>query len=275
MDFDQVADEVYAAPRADFVAVRDARAKAATALGDDDLARRIRELRKPSVAAWLINRVARAHPDRITELSALSESLLAAHTSLAGADLRRLSHERRELVSALTGLVRDTARDVDQGMSDAVTRQVQDTFEAALADPAVAAEVRRGRLSGAVEPGGTALWLATPDAVHTKPKPRNGSKPPTKPADDHAEALRRAESEVTRTTADRDRATRTLSEAEHQHLAATDTVEDLRRQLDAARKREHDTAESARTARRAFDRAEHAASTAQRRLDNLRDRHDA
>ncbi len=64
-------DELYSLPREEFVAARDARAKEARSAGQRELATAIRVLRKPTVAAWLVNLLAREHPGEIRGLGQL------------------------------------------------------------------------------------------------------------------------------------------------------------------------------------------------------------
>ncbi|HKN98159.1 MAG TPA: hypothetical protein VJX10_13655, partial [Pseudonocardiaceae bacterium] len=70
-----VATELYGGPRDDFVAARSARAADARAAGDRELAKRINALRKPTVAAWLVNQMVRRYPDEMAELADLADEL--------------------------------------------------------------------------------------------------------------------------------------------------------------------------------------------------------
>ena len=59
MDLDEVADELYAVPPDEFVAVRKQRQDDARAAGNRTLAREIGALPKPTTAAWVANLLAR------------------------------------------------------------------------------------------------------------------------------------------------------------------------------------------------------------------------
>lgn len=277
MDFESVAEEVYTAAREDFVAVRDARARQARADGDDTLAGRIRELRKPSVAAWLLNHLARRYPDEITGLSTLNASLRAAHAALAGDELRRLSRERRDLIGRLNEFARATARETRQTLSESVARQVQDSFEAALTDSAAADIMRTGRLTSALEAGTSAGWLTStaqpePGKSGGQSAPRRGRAAAPAEADTRQRELGRARTRADRTASDRDVAARVLADADEHHIDAASAVEDLRQLLDNARRVERQTGDEARAARKSFDRADRAATAAQRELDELQRR---
>ena len=73
MDFEEAADAVYAAPAADFIATRNELAKQLKAAGNPLASTRLKALRKPTVAAWVANLVARKLPDQLDDLLALGD----------------------------------------------------------------------------------------------------------------------------------------------------------------------------------------------------------
>jgi len=146
MDLDSVAEELYGLPPDEFTAARDDAAKHAS---DPALKKAIKSLRKPTVSAHTVNQVARENPDEIDELLDLGDELRAAMTGDKG-DVRRLTEQRRELISSLV------AADLPAAVRDDVTA----TFEAATADPELGAAVRSGRL---VKPLRYAGFGAMPD----------------------------------------------------------------------------------------------------------------
>ncbi|MFC3448932.1 hypothetical protein [Amycolatopsis speibonae] len=150
MDFDEVADALYAGDPAEFVPVRNQRAKEAKAAGEPALAERIRALRKPTLAAAILNR--RAGSPELAELARLGDDLRKAHSALAGAELRKLTRRRQELVNRI---LQD-----ERSMSDPVTREVEATLEAVVADPEVAALALAGRLSSGTGSAGD-QWLTS------------------------------------------------------------------------------------------------------------------
>jgi len=157
MDLDSVSDELYAAKREEFTALRDERAKQARP--DRQLVDSIAGLRKPTVAAWLVNQVSRAAPEEIERLGSVGESMQVAHQRLAGAELRALSKERHEVIELLTKRAQWLARKAGYTFSDTAQRQVSDTFEAALGDERALEAIRAARLSTALAPGSPETWL--------------------------------------------------------------------------------------------------------------------
>ena len=140
---------LYAAPPDDFIPLRAEEVAKARSARNTALAAAISKLRKPTVAAWLVNRLAHQRPDLIDDLLALADELRSAQRELRGADLRDLSVRRRTTVAAL-------AKEAVRGAGPALRgnppmTEVEATFAAALADPDVAAAVQQGRLTKALE----------------------------------------------------------------------------------------------------------------------------
>ncbi|MDP9396180.1 MAG: hypothetical protein M3Q27_18750, partial [Actinomycetota bacterium] len=154
MELDEVADELYALDLADFTSTRTQREKAARAAGDRDLAQQIHALRKPSTAAWLLNRLARSHADEVRALLDVGRALREAQATLEGEALRELSRQRRQLVYALGQQVRAVGGQAGLKVSDDVAREVEQTLDAALADADVAAALAAGRLTAALQYAG-------------------------------------------------------------------------------------------------------------------------
>ncbi|RZU50260.1 hypothetical protein EV385_2027 [Krasilnikovia cinnamomea] len=151
MPGDHAADIVrrlYEAPPDGFVAARTAAVAAARQAGDREAAKRYAALRKPTVAAWLVNLLALRRPDLVDELVELSAALRSAQRDLHGDQLRELSTQRRRMVSALVSVARDLALAQDPALSGAKLplAEVETTLTAALSEPEIAAQVRSGRL---------------------------------------------------------------------------------------------------------------------------------
>jgi hypothetical protein len=136
-----VADRIYAVPATDFIAARDAEAKACA---DKELAKQVKALRKPSVAAWAVNLLVRREAAQIDQVLGLAESLRAAAESLDGEELRTLTRQRRQLTAALTQTARDLVREHDVRLTGAVADQVEGMLNAAMLDPVAAAVLRSG-----------------------------------------------------------------------------------------------------------------------------------
>jgi hypothetical protein len=147
VDLDSAAEELYGLPADDFAEHRSRLAAQAKAAGDKALAASIGKLRKPVLAAALVNELVRSEPAELDELSDLGEQMRTAHRELRGPELRTLSEQRQNLLHRLTELVRETAERNGRTVTEPVLTQVRGTFEAAIADEAAEAAVLSGRLT--------------------------------------------------------------------------------------------------------------------------------
>jgi hypothetical protein len=163
VDLDAAADELYGISPDEFIAHRTALVGDARKAGDRTLANEIGQLRKPTRTAWLANLLARSEADRIDELLDLGRQLQEAQRSSSATDLRRLSAGRRTTVDALTREAAELGKAAGYAASEGAVQEVSQTLQAALGDPEVAEQLRRGRLVQAASYGGFGP-VATPPA---------------------------------------------------------------------------------------------------------------
>jgi hypothetical protein len=152
--FDAIADELYELPPDEFVPARDDRVAAAKEAGDRGLARALGRLRRPTKAAWLANLLARHRTEQLDGLVALARGLAQAQQELDGGALRALSGQRHRVVAAMARDAGRLAARRGETVNDGLVREVAGILDAALADPAVAEEVRAGRLTKTVRYSG-------------------------------------------------------------------------------------------------------------------------
>lgn len=166
---EQVADRLYAAEPQQFVAARDEAVAQARASGDNAAAAAIAKLRKPTVAAWLVNLLALKRPQLISELLELGEHLREAQRRLSGEQLRKLAGQRRAVIASLVGQAQALAVEAQPDLHRAKlpVTEVESTLTAALADDNVAAQVRAGRLVKTVSYAG----FGEAPAPGAKPQP--------------------------------------------------------------------------------------------------------
>jgi hypothetical protein len=147
-DLADVVARLYSVPPEEFIAERDVAVDAAKRAGRRDLAVRIGKLRKPTIAAWLVNLLSHQRPDLIGDLLALGDELRDAQRELRGDALRELSLRRRATISALAREARELAVAAGRPVRDKLPlAEVEQTLTAALADAYVAGEVRAGTLT--------------------------------------------------------------------------------------------------------------------------------
>ncbi|MEU4599869.1 hypothetical protein [Nocardia sp. NPDC023988] len=230
MTIDDVAGELYGLDPADFVATRTERAAQARDDGDRELAKAVGALRKPTVAAWTVNLLARHAPKEIAALLDLGDALRSAQRQLSGDKLRALGAQRQQVVNAMTKRAGELAAEHDRPASEQVLREVGQTLTAALADPDVADQVRAGVLPATVtyDGFGPAGLVAITGGKGKAPAKKAR---PKKSAED-AEAARRAEAKQ-----ELDDAESGLAEAESAREEAEEAAERAKSELDEVEQR--------------------------------------
>jgi hypothetical protein len=251
-------DELYEVKPEEFTALRTKLAAAAKKAGDADSAKQISAARKPTMAAWVVNRLALRDHDIRTRLAGLGERLRDAHSSMDGERIRELSAEQRRLVDDVARAAFEEAELADP--TAALRDDVIGTLQAAIADPAVASRLGRlakaERWSGFGEFGDTAIVFTStrkPPAAREKPaeQPKRGDKRDDK-RDDKREKARAALAAAERARADADAA---LSELQSDLATAR-----LRR--DDARRRLKDAEDALAAAEDAYDKGKQASRDA-------------
>jgi hypothetical protein len=243
-------DELYAARPEDFTALRTKLAGDAKRSGDADAAKRITAARKPTTAAWVVNRLTIGDDDVPRRLKDLGERLRDAHAAMDGHRIRDLSAEQRRLVD---DLVRRAFEEAEMKSPPGALRDdVTGTLQAAVADPGVAD--RLGRLTkadtwaGFGEFGDTAIVSSPASRRKAEPK-QPAPKPATSEPPDEKEVAARREQQQARAA---------LAAAERAKAEADDALAELQSDLAAARLRHQDAERRLRDAERGLAWAEDA-----------------
>ena len=143
---ESVADRLYAIPPAEFVNARDEAVAAAKADGDRAAAKAIGALRRPTVAAWMVNLLALRSQDKLDQLFELGDEMRNAQSNLQGSQLRDLTSKRRKSVASLVNAAVTLAVKAGVAKPGLPTTEVEMTLAAALADEDIATDERSGRL---------------------------------------------------------------------------------------------------------------------------------
>ena len=194
------ADELYGLLPEEFTAARTAAVKTARDAGDRALATSLQSLRRPTVSAWSVNLLARQRRELVDQVVALGGSLREAQAMLRGEALRDLTKQRRQLVAAVTQEVRSLAAAEGQKLSDAAVRQVEETLQAAMADPTAAEAVRSGLLAQPLASTGleslAEVLAVPPDLLAADEPDEEREKPNLTVVRDQTRAVREAEQRV-------------------------------------------------------------------------------
>ncbi len=162
-------DRLYGLPLADFTKERDALARRLRGEGERDDAASVAELRKPVLAAWVVNRLVREHR---ADVEALVEAAAAIRAGKTDAD-ERFRGAADDLVRA----ARAVLAEADRRPTDAVLRDVATTLRAAAA--AEPDTLLAGRLTEPVEATG---FEAMAGAAPRRPPSRAAAREPKKKA---------------------------------------------------------------------------------------------
>ena len=226
---DQAAEELYGLPFDDFIAERNARAKALRKDGEKEAADEVAKLPKPSQVAWVANMLARSGAD---ELLDAGEALRKAQLGGGGREaLREATAAER---AAVDDLLKEGAK--LRNLSRDAADRLRALLHAVAGDEELRELFEAGRLVTEPEPGGAwpeGAFVAAPRTPKTK------KAAPAKPKESAAEKRKRETAE--RKAADRARkqAEREREAAERRKLerrlkAARDAADEAKRRLDAA-----------------------------------------
>ncbi|MER7584478.1 hypothetical protein [Kitasatospora sp. NPDC097691] len=244
--FDEIADTLYALAPADFTAARNARADEVKK-SDPQLAKRVRALHRPTLAAWAANLLAHRHGDLVGRLLDLGQELRDAQQHLAGDRLRTLTDRRRRLVRELTEQAQRDATTAGHPLGADAAADLDRTLSAALADPDAARALAAGRLTAALEPP---LWpgAAPLGAEPERPEPRLSAEE-RKGSAARPRTQARAEQEQEREQErEREQARSAVAAAERAEREAADRAAEAERELrraTSARRQAQDEAERA------------------------------
>jgi DNA repair exonuclease SbcCD ATPase subunit len=290
---DEIIHRLYEASPDGFVAARTTAVDDARKAGDKDTAKRLAALKKPTVAAWVVNLLALRRPDLIDELVQLAASLREAQRGLKGDALRTLTAQRRQVVSVLVGAARDLAQ-AEEPSIKLPLGDVEATLTAALAEPEIAAQVRTGRLIRAANYAGFGevpkprLRLVTDEALEEEAEaevePEAGTDAdvvefPQESAREKAAAERRRRErekrerdlkrELGTAQAAERRADKQLEKAEEAERDAGHQVEDLDAELAELERRRTEAQADVSRRKQARRTAEREAAAARRRVGDV------
>jgi hypothetical protein len=174
-------DRLYGLPLNEFTAARDEIAKRLRDEGERDLADEVKALRKPSVAVWLVNQLARDREVDIKRLLKAGEALGKAQASATRESFQQARADEQHALERLAS----AAREAGVG-PQAADRAIQTLRAASLTDEGRDL-LKRGRLIEELQPPGFEALTGMPSP------PRRAKQPALKPKDGK---LRKAREQV-------------------------------------------------------------------------------
>ena len=224
---DEAAGHLYGLPLEEFVAERDARAKALRKDGDKEAAADVGKLPKPSQVAWVANQLARAGADDLLDAGA---ALREAQLGGGGRDALR------EATAAERAAVEDLLKEAKglRKLSRDATDRLRALLHAVAGDEDLRGLFEAGRLVAEPEPGGAwpeGAFVAAP----RQPRPAKKGKPRESAAERRKrEAAERKAAERARKEAERSRAEAERRKLERRLKSAREAAAEAKRRLEAA-----------------------------------------
>ena len=145
---------LYAVEPVEFMAERKRLAAEAKAAGDAAACAEIGKLRKPSLAGWAVNLVARQAPRDVATLLDVGEKLRRAQSQLDMATLQALRPDRDAAVDGFVEAAVRVLADRGRELRGAVQQEVRDTAIAAIADAGAATVAASGQMVKALSYSG-------------------------------------------------------------------------------------------------------------------------
>jgi hypothetical protein len=164
-------DELYALPLEQFTKARNDLAARLRKAHQSEAAESVRSLRKPTLAVWSANRLARTQPDLVAELVAAGDHLRKVQQrALAGrepqAEVTSASGREREAIRALVAAART---ELGARATPQLLDRLSQTLRAAGVDPDAARDLAAGRLAEELH----AIGFGPLEAVTPRRRPKS------------------------------------------------------------------------------------------------------
>jgi len=245
---DEELDELYGAPLSEFVPVRNELARRLRSEGRKEEADQVAALKKPPVAVWAVNQLARRERRDVDRLLDVGHRLRAAHGETDPEKARKAFTAARDAEREALGRLTKAAADLLEQEQGAASQAMLDRVASTLRAGAVTEEGRellaRGTLTDELTTTGFELAAGlTPKAAATRPK--------------------RAKSDV-------GAARKALDEARSRQRDADRRVRDAQREVDDARRALESAEAALEEARAEAAEAATAAETASTELERAK-----
>jgi hypothetical protein len=265
---DRDVDALYGLQLGEFTQGRDELARRLSKEGKRKDANAVKALRKPTVAAWALNQIARRRAADVKRLLAAGKRLRKAHEALLRggnrAALQDASAAERELVDELARDATALAAEAGAASGATLDERIRNTLHAAALDEETAAELAAGRLvrdREAVGSFGEAAVAPRPakDTRSARRSEREDSK--------GTRALRRElERALAGVKADEQKARREHTRASRAAERAARSADDTQRRAEKAREALREARQHEKAAAADLQRAVRAVEAAERKL---------
>jgi len=283
-------DALFKLPLGEFTPARNALAASLKKAGQQAQADAVKELPKPSVAAWVVNQLYWQHReafDRLIEAGDRFRHAQSKQQTYGSAGMREPLEARRNAQAELVKTATDVLHVAGYSGARDMLRRVASTLEALATYGSLPSAPRAGRLASDLEPPGFDLLagLLPPNGKAPKPTHRNdardtlvrrGEKERARLAAEAKAAVREGEralravrARAARATATFETAAKRAKQSERRRLAAEKQLAKIAAEADATRTRARVAESNAKEATLAAESAERLLEQARRKLDQL------
>jgi hypothetical protein len=144
-------DSLFALPLDEFTSARNALAKRLAAKGEKDQAAEVKALRKPSVTAWAVNRLAHDYAREVGQLLKATEDVSGSRDA---STLRRTTAARTKVLSDLVEAARSILDEAGRTASGGQLEKITQTLQTASTSDEHKDDLVKGRLQADLEPSG-------------------------------------------------------------------------------------------------------------------------
>jgi hypothetical protein len=250
---DQAAAELYSLAPEEFIKARNARARELKAEGKRDQADAVGKLRKPTLAAWAVNQLARERELDVRRLLKAGDRLQGGDADAS--DFAEARHEESTVMRRLLRGAREILEAAGHKPSDSVLESVSSMLRSAAVDEQGRKLLAEGRVTQELEPGGFELFSALLESA--RPAPKRGAKRSTPNRAVDRRRQRAAQEKADEAAAEADAIERDLVREEQRVTDADRALREAERNAKALRVK----------AKRARERADRARA----RADSLKD----
>ena len=144
-------------------------------------------LRKPSVAAWVVNQLVRTQRKAVQSLFAAGDDLARAQERAAAGEgggdvMREATHRQRDAVRELLEAAEGLLGSDGHGVSQATMERVGETLRAAANDPDARQQVAGGCLTRELRFVGVGIGVSAPSSVTGESSVKTSPEQPTAPS---------------------------------------------------------------------------------------------
>jgi len=159
---DRARAELAAVPPREFRRARQALALRLAKAGEARAAAAVRKITRPTVPVWMVNRLAREATPAVEQLVKTAGRMRAAQLGRSGSAgaLRSAAQAHHEALAHLVEQARRKLTEAGPGASHRLLLRIENTLDAAAADPALHGALRQGRLDRELDVRGFDVFAA-------------------------------------------------------------------------------------------------------------------